>query len=41
VVRIDERQIVELTMLVAAYNMLTRVLTALEADLEPLPPKKG
>jgi 4-carboxymuconolactone decarboxylase len=37
----DERQIVELTMLVAAYNMLTRVLTALEADLEPLPPKKG
>ena len=37
----DERQIVELTMLVAAYNMLTRVLTALEADFEPLPPKKG
>jgi AhpD family alkylhydroperoxidase len=37
----DERQIVELTMLVGAYNMLTRVLQALEADLEPLPPKKG
>jgi AhpD family alkylhydroperoxidase len=37
----DERQIVELTMLVGAYNMLTRVLTALDADLEPLPPKKG
>ena len=37
----EERQIVELTMLVAAYNMLTRVLTALEADFEPLPPKKG
>ncbi len=36
-----ERQIVELTMLVASYNMLTRVLTALEADPEPLPPKKG
>jgi 4-carboxymuconolactone decarboxylase len=36
-----ERQIVELTMLTASYNMLTRVLTALEADPEPLPPKKG
>ena len=37
----DERQIVELTMLVAAYNMLVRVLTALDADFEPLPPKNG
>ncbi|MBC7781223.1 MAG: carboxymuconolactone decarboxylase family protein [Proteobacteria bacterium] len=37
----DERQIVELTMLVGAYNMLTRVLQALDADFEPLPPKKG
>jgi len=37
----DERQIVELTMLIGAYNMLTRVLSALDADFEPLPPKKG
>ena len=31
----NERQIVELTMLVGAYNMLTRVLKALEIDSEP------
>jgi len=37
----DERQIVELTMLIGAYNMLTRVLSALDADFEPLPPKKS
>ncbi|HXG51570.1 MAG TPA: carboxymuconolactone decarboxylase family protein [candidate division Zixibacteria bacterium] len=30
-----ERQIVELTMLVGAYNMLTRFLKALEVDPEP------
>ena len=31
----NERQIVELTMLVGAYNMLTRVLKALQIDPEP------
>ncbi len=31
----NERQVVELTMLVGAYNMLTRVLKALEIDPEP------
>jgi 4-carboxymuconolactone decarboxylase len=30
-----ERQIVELTLLISAYNMLTRVLKALKVDLEP------
>ena len=30
-----ERQIVELTMLIAAYNMLTRFLKALQVDPEP------
>ena len=31
----DERQIVELTLLIAAYNMHARVLNALDLDLEP------
>jgi 4-carboxymuconolactone decarboxylase len=31
----SERQAVELTMLVGAYNMLTRVVTALKIDPEP------
>jgi alkylhydroperoxidase family enzyme len=31
----SERQTVELTMLISAYNMLTRFLQALEVDLEP------
>jgi alkylhydroperoxidase family enzyme len=31
----NERQVVELTMLIGAYNMLTRVLKALEIDPEP------
>ncbi len=31
----SERQTVEITMLVGAYNMLTRVLTALKVDPEP------
>jgi AhpD family alkylhydroperoxidase len=31
----NERQIVELTMLIATYNMLTRILQALQVDLEP------
>ena len=31
----SERQIVELTMLIAAYNMLTRFLKALKVDPEP------
>ncbi len=31
----NERQVVELTMLVGAYNMLTRVLKALKIDPEP------
>lgn len=31
----SERQIVELTMLIGAYNMLTRFLKALEVDPEP------
>lgn len=31
----NERQVVELTMLVGAYNMLTRVLKALKIDSEP------
>ena len=31
----SERQIVELTMLISAYNMLTRFLKALEVDPEP------
>jgi alkylhydroperoxidase family enzyme len=31
----DERQIVELTVLIGAYNMHARVLTALALDLEP------
>ena len=30
-----ERQVVELTMLISAYNMLTRFLQALKVDLEP------
>ena len=33
--RFNERQIVEITMLIGAYNMLTRVLQALEIDPEP------
>ena len=32
----DERQIVELTVLIGTYNMNARVLRALELDLEPL-----
>jgi 4-carboxymuconolactone decarboxylase len=32
-----ERQTVELTMLIAAYNMLTRFLQALKVDAEPAP----
>jgi alkylhydroperoxidase family enzyme len=32
----DERQIVELTVLIATYNMHSRVLQALKVDLEPL-----
>ena len=31
----SERQVVELTMLIGAYNMLTRFLQALEVDPEP------
>jgi alkylhydroperoxidase family enzyme len=31
----DDSQIVELTVLIATYNMHTRVLRALEVDLEP------
>ena len=31
----SERQIVELTVLIATYNMLTRILQALQVDLEP------
>jgi 4-carboxymuconolactone decarboxylase len=31
----SERQIVELTMLIGAYNMLTRFLKALKIDPEP------
>ncbi len=34
----DDRQIVELTVLIATYNMNARVLTALELDLEPAAP---
>jgi alkylhydroperoxidase family enzyme len=30
----SDRQIVELTVLIASYNMLTRILQALQADLE-------
>jgi 4-carboxymuconolactone decarboxylase len=33
----DQRQIVELTVLIGTYNMNARVLQALELDLEPLP----
>jgi len=33
----DPRQIVELTVLIATYNMHTRVLQALRVDLEPSP----
>jgi alkylhydroperoxidase family enzyme len=32
---LDERQVVELTMLIGTYNMFTRVLQALEIDPEP------
>jgi 4-carboxymuconolactone decarboxylase len=32
----DQRQIVELTVLIGSYNMNARVLQALELDLEPL-----
>jgi AhpD family alkylhydroperoxidase len=32
-----ERQVVELTMLISAYNMLTRFLKALKVDPEPVP----
>ena len=31
----SDRQIVELTVLIATYNMLTRILQALQVDLEP------
>ena len=31
----SNRQIVELTVLIATYNMLTRILQALQVDLEP------
>ena len=31
----SDRQIVELTVLIASYNMLTRILQALRVDLEP------
>jgi 4-carboxymuconolactone decarboxylase len=34
----DDRQIVELTVLIGSYNMNARVLTALELDLEPTAP---
>jgi 4-carboxymuconolactone decarboxylase len=37
----DERRIVEITLLAASYNMLTRVLVALGAEPEALPPRKG
>jgi alkylhydroperoxidase family enzyme len=36
----SERQTVELTMLISAYNMLTRFLKALKVDPEP-PPKQN
>jgi alkylhydroperoxidase family enzyme len=32
----DDRQLVELTLLIAAYNMQNRFVEALEVDLEPL-----
>ena len=32
----DDRQIVELTVLIGTYNMNARVLRALELDLEPV-----
>lgn len=35
----DTRSIVELTVLIASYNMNARVLQALELDLEPAPAK--
>jgi alkylhydroperoxidase family enzyme len=35
----SERQTVELTMLIGAYNMLTRFLKALRFDAEPPPGK--
>jgi alkylhydroperoxidase family enzyme len=36
----DDRQIVELTVLIGSYNMNARVLRALELDLEPsVPPQ--
>jgi 4-carboxymuconolactone decarboxylase len=34
----NHRQLVELTMLIAAYNMQNRVVEALDVDLEPLDP---
>ena len=34
----DERQIVELTVLIGTYNMNARVLQALQLDLEPRAP---
>ncbi len=37
----NERQIVELTILIGAYNMLTRVLKALEIDPEPPAKQSG
>lgn len=37
----SERQIVELTMLIGAYNMLTRFLAALQVDAEPAANESG
>ncbi len=34
----NDREIVELTVLIGSYNMNARVLQALELDLEPLGP---
>ena len=36
----SERQVVELTMLIGAYNMLTRFLKALKVDPEPCQTKQ-
>jgi alkylhydroperoxidase family enzyme len=37
----DQRQTVELTLLISAYNMLTRFLKALEIDPEPAAPERS
>ena len=39
--RFDEREIVELTAAIATYNMVARILVALEVNPEDLPPPSG